>query len=533
MEGSLWERVDGSLWRSVKIPSNNEFLEQYHQWVYKKVSDQFRRDKDRVQDTVQNVRTRLLGKDFIGRWFFKHLTHELVDRAQAELILGRDSKLKFISVVQPVVGSRSEPDSLWRVRDLLDYAKFDHERYYYSIQNHTIDSDTVLRLLGYLDLAVPDPNGKTRDLQGNPVSFKPEAYNVLKSLYRQGRIKPAELTQHDCLEQVVKRKAFVNGKGERLCSHIGCSKKHWSRGYCTTHYGESVRAKCPVCEKGRASLHARGVSLADDWTKSPSAAASLRWDDSQLRDFLRNWRGQNLVSTVPTKIARPDGHAGPYQGIDAGLLKYASILITNEVINDFKRMCRTLDVSHMVFNDGVSPDSDAGDSVTWDQDDDGVKTQMVVKDSSAFEEFRARENTSDVITMISRADLTEEEQHVILEIDLKESNVREFAEGIGVSIAHVHRVRNSALEKMRNADVSDAFILEMMNSVCVKHGCDVEDLFGQIRVGPCVKARIKFFHNLSKLGLSVDEMAARTGMSRDRIDTVLGRATMDPTLLPE
>jgi len=511
MEGSLWERGDGSLWRSIKIPSNNEFLEQYHQWVYKKVSDRFRRDKDRVQDTVQNVRIRLLQKDFIGRWFFKHLTHELVDRSQAELILGRDNKLKFISVVHPVVGTRSEKDSLWRVSDLLNYAKFDHERYYYSVQNHTIDSDMVLRLLGY-------PSG---------------SYNALKSLYKQGKIKPAELTQHECVEQISKGKASINKEGERLCSRPGCGKKHWSRGFCTTHYGDHTQVKCPICERGRASLHSRGVSLADDWMKSSAAAAALRWEDSQLRDFLRRWRGQNLVSRVPTKIARPDGHAGPYQGIDAGLLKYASIMITNEVINDFKRMSRTLDAACMVFNDGMSPDTSDTDTVAWEQDDDGVRTQMVVKDSSALDMFRALENESDISTMIDKAELTVEEQDTILEIDLKETNVREYAESLGVSIAHVHRIRNSALEKMRHVDISDSLIIGMMNVACAKHGCDVEDMLGPSRVGPCVKARSDFFLNLSRFGLSIDEMAAKTGFLKDRVNMALGRAQMKDPFLPD
>jgi DNA-directed RNA polymerase specialized sigma24 family protein len=485
MSGSLWTRVDGSLWVEVAIPSNDDFLKQYHQWIYKKVSDRFRRDKDRVQDTVQNVRVRLLQKDFIGRWFFKHLTHELVDREQAERILGQNVQLKFISVVQPVVGKRSEPDSLWRVSDLLAYAKFDHERYYYSVQEHTISSDSVLRLLGYWHLAVPDPNGKVRDPGGNLVSFKPEAYNVLKSLYKQGRIKPAELTQHECTEQIVTARPIVSGN-KHLCSVSGCGKKHFSRGYCTTHYGQHIQHTCPICEKGRASLRTRGVSLADDWEKASAAAAILRWDDSQLRPFLRQWRRQNIVSRVPQKIVRPSDNVGPYQGIDAGLLKYSWIMINNEVVNDFKRMTRTFDASCMVFNDGISPNVGDADTVAWEMDDDGARTQMIVKDASALDTFHAAENGVDVMTLIEGANLTQEESDTILQIDLKELNIREYADSLGVSVAHVHRVRNLALEKMRHVDMPDAFIIGLMAATCHKYGCSVDDMLGPDRVGPCL-----------------------------------------------
>jgi len=499
MDDSPWKRNDGSLWREVRIPSNNGFLKQYHQWVYSKVAKRFRRDKDRVQDTVQNVRVRLLQKDFIGRWFFKHLTHELVDRAQAEHILGRDTKLKFISIVQPVVGKRSESDSLWRISDLLDYAKFDHDRFYYSIQNHTIDSESMLRLLGY----------------------PPGSYNALKSLYKQGRIKPAELTHEGCCEVMISASPIA-GK----CSVPDCGKKHFSRGFCTTHYGHHIKSKCSVCEKGRASLHARGVSLADDWMLVPNAAAAIRWNDSQLRPFLRQWRGQNLVCSVPQRIYRPDGEITQYQGIEAGLLKYAWIMINNEVINDFKRMSRTLDAASMVFNDGISPDIGDVDVIGWESDENGDKPQMVVKDTSAMDSFQASENEVDVIAMISKADLTDEEHNVIIEIDLKETNIREYAVSVGVSVAHIHRVRNSALEKMRHVDMPDSFIVGMMAAACQKYGCSMEDMLGPDRVGPCVRARAEFFHNLSKFGLSIDEMAVKTGMSHDRINSSIGRAVL-------
>lgn len=489
--GSLWERKDGSLWRSIKIPSNQEFLQQYHQWIYKKVADRFRRDKDRVQDTVQNVRIRLLSKDFIGRWFFKHLTHELVDRVQAEHMLGQ-KQLKFISSIKPVVGLRAEPDSLWRVSDILEYAKFDHERYFYSIQGHTINSDRMLSLLGY----------------------GPGQYNALKSLYTQGRIRPSELTGHTCVEDGEVEET-IDGK----CSVPGCGKKHFCRGFCSSHY-HSQRARCPVCEKGRANLRARGVSLADDWMSSENVA-DLRWDDSQLRPFLRKWQNKNMIKSVPGSIVRPEGCDSPYKGIDAGLLKYAWIIINNEVVNDFKRMSRTFDASSMVFNDGVSPDGPS--QAAWDVDDDGVRTQ-VIQDLSAMDEFSHVENRIDVARMADLADLSSEERNVIVEIDLNETNIKRYAESIGESVIQVQKVRTSALSKMRNSDVSNSMIDSMIDSICKSCGCSMDDLLGDSKFGPCVPARMKLFSKMADMGFSIDEMEFRTGLSKDRITMLVDRS---------
>lgn len=523
---SLWKRRDGSVWTEVRIPSNNDFLKQYHQWIFKKVADEFKRNKDRMQDTVQNVRIRLLQKDFIGRWFFKHLQHELVSRDEAERILGGSVQLKFISMVSPVVGKRSEPDSLWQVSDLLRYAKFDHYRFYYSIQDHTIDSDTMLRLLGYLDLSHPDPNGKTKDAQGNRVSFNPEAYNTLKSLYKQGRIKPAELTQHLCCEQTTKASPIVGPDGETLCSVKGCGKKHWARGFCTRHYDSRTQSACPICEKGRESLHAKGVSLADNWTENAAAASEIRWLDTQLRPFLRNWQRQNIVSCVPARIVRPSNFNSPYPGIEAGLLKYAWKMIKNEVINDFKRMKRSDDASVTIFNDGVSPDADNTATVAWEMDDNGECRQMVVKDSNALGAFTAREAALDIRAIASRADLTDEERDAIVSVDLEESSARDYADKVGVSPAQLNRIRNSALEKLRCADMSEAVVDSLMIIVCRKHGCATEDLLGSSRVGPCVLARAEFFYELHKLGLSIEEIVSRTGSTRDRVLLSINRASM-------
>lgn len=523
---SMWERSDGSLWKEVKIPTNNEFLEQYHQWIFKKVANEFKRDKNRIQDTVQNVRTRLLQKDFIGRWFFKHLTHEFVSRLEAERMLGGNIQLKFVSTIDPVVGKRSEPDSLWRISDILKYAKFDHERYYYSIQNHTIGSDTVLRLLGYLHLSDPDPDGKIKDISGNRVGFRPEAYNTLKSLYKQGRIRPAEFTQHQCCEKTTKISPIVGPDGTILCSVHGCGKRHWARGFCTKHYdNQRSGTACPICEKGRESLRLKGVSLADNWTKNSVAAADLRWLDSQLLPFLRNWRNQNLVSVVPRKIVRPADFVSPYQGVEAGLLKYAWIMIKNEVINDFKRMRRTDDTSYIQFNNGVSPDSENIGEVVWELDDNGDK-HVIIKDLDALDAFNSKEAEVDIKAMLARANLTEEEHEAIMIMDLEQASVREYAEQIGASLSHANKIRNSALEKLRNANISYAVIDDMMEIACKKYGCAKKDLLGSSRVGPCVPARSEFFYGLYKLGLSIDEIVVKTGSSKDRVTLSINRAVI-------
>ena len=83
---------------SVAIPTNESFLIQWNTWIYSKVSKRFKRDRERILDTVQNVRLRLIQKDFIGRWFFKHLTNDIVDLIQAERILG-GSKIAYISKI--------------------------------------------------------------------------------------------------------------------------------------------------------------------------------------------------------------------------------------------------------------------------------------------------------------------------------------------------------------------------------------------------------------------------------------------------
>src|SRR5690606_16245347 len=114
------------LYAPVAIPTNQHFLEKWHAWIYSKVSKRFKRDKSRINDTAQDIRYRLLAKDFIGRWFYKHLTQDLVDQKQAEKILGlEEGAIVFIGNI-PVANNvkRSDSTALWRIEDLLNYALF-------------------------------------------------------------------------------------------------------------------------------------------------------------------------------------------------------------------------------------------------------------------------------------------------------------------------------------------------------------------------------------------------------------------------
>lgn len=443
----------------VVIPTNQDFLAQWYKWVLGEVSQYFRRNKDRIPDTAQNVRIRLLAKNFIGRWFYKHLSDELVDTEQAIRILG-GAKVPFIGSLMPIGGRPTTPNSLWRVSDLLRYAQFDYDRYFYSIQGHTIDSDRVLKLLGY-------EAGK---------------YESLASLYRQGRLKPSELTEHMC-----------SGK------------------------------KCPECKHGRASLKTKHLSLAHRWELPEVAAeaAKLRWNDSQLAPFLREWRRQNIVRHTPLYIMRPVEANGKPHGIDAGLLKYAKILIRNEVVNDFKRMTRTDDMTNMVFNDGVSPDVADVEMVSWEVDDDETK-QCVFLDPDAKMEFETIENKNDISALANNADLTADEIDVVKCVDLLAMTVREYAVRTGKPIPRVHRLRNGALKKLRGS-LSEDRIKAITQGVCNQFGCTQEELLGQSVVGPTVLARTRLFSLLYDAGMSIQDMRMYFSYPENKITAAINR----------
>lgn len=157
-------------YNAVQIPTVNSFLRQYHRWIIQKVSVHFKRNKDRIPDITQDVIVRLIQKDFVGRWFFKHLTDDLVDANGANRICGFDVSQQ--RRVQPTYGKFTDPRALWRISDLLRLVQFDYSSYYYSPQNHTIPTSRVLELLGESDVS------------------------VLESMYRQGRLLPSGFTEH-------------------------------------------------------------------------------------------------------------------------------------------------------------------------------------------------------------------------------------------------------------------------------------------------------------------------------------------------
>jgi len=467
---------------SIVIPTNKSFTQQWYNWTYAKVVRHFKRDKERALDTAQNVRLRLLSKDFIGRWFFKHLSDELVDRSQAERILGEVS-IVYIGSIFPVDIPnglctnkacvrrhdqdrgclRSCANSLWRVSDILEFAKFDHERYYYSPQNHTIDSGKFLRLLGY-----------------------PETqYTLLQSMYRQGRIKPAEFTEHVCI-----------GGG------------------------------CLECDHGRSILASRRLSLANNWG-DPSvavAASKLRWNDSQLKPFLRGWHQTNKVKNTPLYIMRTDRK----HGIDAGLLKYAEKIIDNEVVNDFKRMSRSNDIHSMVFNNGKSPELSDKDQVSWETDDttEEGKTRILC-DVSSFKKFQETEDIHDLERMVKACELTEEESLVITKIDLEDISIREMSNELGKPIQKIHRIRQSALKKLRAGGAGPDIITAMASKISERYGCSVSDMLSpRVCLGSAIIARAYFFDFLRMSGFSVSEVSLRYGMSEDRVLSAINRASI-------
>lgn len=476
---------------SVSIPTNQSFLKQWNPWVQHQVSKRFKRDKERAWDTAQDVRVRLLAKNFIGRWFYKHLKHEMVDTIQACRILGGMS-VPNITSISPVVGKRSQPDALWLVSDILAFAKFDYERYFYSIQDHTLDSGKILRLLGY----------------------GPTEFGILESLYRQGRIRPSELTEHQCYERV---NTLISTDGK--CAIPGCDRKHYSRGFCSSHYKNARTHRCTDCDRGRESLRKRGLSLAQRWTDPETAveAAKLRWNDTQLKPFLREWRKMNMIRTTPEYVMRHEKNPG----IDAGLLKYAKIVIDNEVVNSFKRVTRTDDLSIMVLNDGKSPEFDNSDTIAWESDDASQDTvQQVVRDRHALRGFSAVEHRMDTEAMFGRAGLTEDESQILASTEDQDVSVREVAQLVGKTTAQVHRVRTSALKKMRVAESES-----LATQVAARHGVEVSDMLSiGVQFGRGVVARADFFATLSDMGHTPAEISRIFGFSEERVVSAINRA---------
>jgi len=481
----------------IQIPTNPDFLKQWHPWIHGKVAKHFKRDKSRMSDTAQNVRLRLLTKDFIGRWFFKHLKDELVERNEAERMLG-GVPVALIGHLKPALivpkgqcevastkyaafdesqrrwldGLKDKKVRLYRVADVLAYARFDYERFYYSVQNHTIDSDKVLRLLGY----------------------PPGQYTALQSMWRKRGFRPSELTEHEC-------------------------------------HG----AECQECERGRTLIRNRGVSLAHNWAEpaAAAAAAKLRWNDSQLKPYLREWRKVNMLKATPRCIVR----LAPNPGIDAGLLKYAQIIVDNEVTNDFKRMSRSDDLESFVRTGGVCPEMSNDDVMGWDADNrpqGEERPERVFRDTSSGSRVREFEHIRDLRTVMKNSGLTDEEVDVIKKLDLDEVSARTYSESTGMAVARVNRLRASALGKMRLPFFRTGSG-SVLHDLARKHDCEVEDIMDPtITIGRAVLARSEMFYSLHRLGMTVPTMASAFRFSEDRVELSLSRhpdmRTIDDTV---
>lgn len=497
----------------IVIPTNQSFLQQWHQWVHQKVARHFKRDRDRISDTAQNVRLRLLSKDFIGRWFFKHLSHEVVDLSQAQLILG-GRPITFISSVSPVSGPRScakcqsgkghdlaDPKdmcmSLWKIADLLTFAKFDYRRYYYSVQGHTISSEDVLALLG-------EP---------------PDRLGVLESLYRQGRLRPSELTEHECTDLPLKAPAVRSA----VCSVPGCGRKHFSRGFCSRCYGKQTSTKCLGCEHGRKLLRDRGISLASRWGDPAVAPAvrKLRWNDRQLKEFLRGYKDTNGVKCPPRYVVRNTAH-----GIDAGLLRYAEMVIDHEVVNDFKRIARADDTGITVFNNGLSPEMSDVETVGWESDETEEGVQRVIKDSGSLNKFKDAEIGMDLKSILDSCGLDSDESKAVLSIDMEETSTRDYAKAQKIPLQKAQKSHASALKKLKDAGSDGPDVDFISQEACRLHGCTMADILGPAVFGPPVRARTFLFASLYDAGMSIDHISARFGVDSEMVVRAVNRQVL-------
>lgn len=502
------------VYRPVCIPDDRSFLKQWFPWLRAKVRKKFKRDHERVPDTAQRVCARLLQKEFTARWFYKHLPDDLITKSEAERILGhgeafltprtkkgkllthRSVNLSFLDddYIKPAVGSRGSSSSLWRVSDVLAYAGFDMERYFYSMQSHTIDSDRMLRYLGY----------------------SPGDYTKLQSLWRQDKILPYELTEHECPRSRNK----VAGAGNK-----------------------APPSSCPECSRGLALLLSKGISL--DMTnhsrwdgldpvrlkdgervvvdpKIVEHVRKMRWNDSYLSDFLRRWQDKNEIYGQPRYIMRQVGPSGEPHGIDAGLLKYVEHIVDNEVVNDFKHLSRTDDMSKMVYNNGVSPGSPDSEAVAFDPDsEDGAP--KIVCDADAVADFRDVEHKTDISALLGEASLSAEEADVVSAIDLMEITVKDYARKVGIPVQRVHRIHTTALRKLKSAVVGSSYADRMAREVCDRHGCTTTQLLGPDLFGPPVLARAELFATLLNEGMSEEDMSAHFGYPRERISAAVVR----------
>jgi DNA-directed RNA polymerase specialized sigma24 family protein len=232
----------------------------------------------------------------------------------------------------------------------------------------------------------------------------------------------------------------------------------------------------------------------------------------------------NMVKDTPLYIMRTDRK----YGIDAGLLKYAEIAIKHQVVNDFKRLERNTDIHSMVFNNGVSPELSDDDMVAWESDDSTEdKKTRVIRDVSSFKKFLETEDSHDLERMVKSCELTDEESTVVVNVDLGDVSIREMANELGKPIQKIHRIRQSALKKLRAGGVGPDVITMTASKIAERNKCSVSEMLSpRVYFGPAIIARAYFFDFLRTSGFSVSEISLRYGMSEDRVLSAINRASI-------
>jgi DNA-directed RNA polymerase specialized sigma24 family protein len=214
---------------------------------------------------------------------------------------------------------------------------------------------------------------------------------------------------------------------------------------------------------------------------------------------------------------------GPVKGIDAGLLKYASIIIENETRNDFKRMGRTEDLQFAVFNNAVSPDNYDEVIAYEGESENGKPRKRILRDSNSMDGYEAVECKSDVSSLLDKTDLSDEEREVLLSVDLMEMTIRQYAESKGHPVQRVHRIRSAALRKLRGGCLEDSIIQHCLNDVCDKYQCHPQDLFGSALLGAPVLARTDLFSSLFDRGMTITAISEYFSCSEEKIVAAINR----------
>jgi DNA-directed RNA polymerase specialized sigma24 family protein/ribosomal protein S27AE len=273
--------------------------------------------------------------------------------------------------------------------------------------------------------------------------------------------------------------------------------------------------------------------------KVSHSVKKLRWNDKQLRPFLREWHNSNKVKATPEYVVRSYRNCSRCKntrivdhkergevacpkcdiGIDAGLLKYAEIVISNATRNDFKHMKRTDDISISVLNNGMSPELSDSETTAWESDEIDESPQRVMRDSSSLTSFRDMEVYRDIHNLTKELD--ESEKNVITNVDLKELSVKQYSEISGMSLQKINKLRNLALQKLRM--MSGVNVKDLVKRIADKNKCSEEDIFEQ-SIGPGVVARAELFATLYDEGLTVEDIAKRFDVSEDRVVAAINRA---------